>query len=207
MPRFQTDDDFYDDPAVARAGTAAMGLYYRCGVYVARHLLDGLVPTEIAAQYGTPEWTKRLLDAGLWEMVPGGQFGMPLYFAHGNPTREQVLAGRAMKAARQRKWLEKQRSGRPDERRVSRRATDRSDSASQDGSVTHALPLSLTGKKGRARSIGAGAPRAAEQQPKKPPWCGGCDERTRFTDDDCPRYCPRCHPLAQEVTDDAHSRT
>jgi hypothetical protein len=61
MPHFRADDSFYDDPAVARAGTAAMGLYFRCGLYVARHLLDGFVPSEVAAQYGTPEWTRKLV--------------------------------------------------------------------------------------------------------------------------------------------------
>ncbi len=195
MPRFQTDDNFYDDPAVSRAGTAAVGLYYRCGVYVARHLLDGLVPSEVAAQYGTPEWIKRLTDAGLWEMVPGGQFVMPLYFRHGNPTREKVLADRAAKAERQRKWLGKQHPGTSEERRVSRRTSRPSHNASRDGPEDTALPPSLTGRKGRARDNGAGAPRAAEIKPK-PPWCGECDELTRQTGDpDSPSRCPNCHPL------------
>src|SRR5216117_3032988 len=74
MPRYQVDDSFYDDPAVSRAGTAAVGLYFRCGLYVARHLLDGHVPTEVATQYGTPEWVTRLTDVGLWETVPGGHY-------------------------------------------------------------------------------------------------------------------------------------
>lgn len=96
MPRFLTDDSFHSCPEVFRAGTAAAGLYYRCGIYVAQHLLDGHVPTAIASQYGTPEWIRRLTDAGLWEAEPDG-FYMPLYFAHGNQPRSQILADRAKK--------------------------------------------------------------------------------------------------------------
>lgn len=197
MPRFQVDDCFYDDPAVSRAGTAAVGLYFRCGVYVARHLLDGLVPTEVAAQYGTPEWVKRLTDVDLWETVPGGQqFYMPLYFAHGNPTREKVLAEREMKAERQRKWLEKQRNASSGERRVSRRASSSSHGTSRDGQKDSALPPSLTGRKGGARASPANA---AQAPPAKPPWCGKCHEPTRLLDDDNPRRCPNCHPLKDET--------
>jgi hypothetical protein len=190
MPRFQTDDDFYDDPAVIQAGTSAMGLYYLCGVYVARHLLDGVVPSEVAVRLGTPEWRNKLLAAGLWVTGPGGRFVMPLYFKHGNPTRARVLAEREAKSLRQQRWLE-------GKRRVSRHANNPSHDATQDGSKDDALPLSFTGKKGRARGSGAGAPRTAETKPK-PPWCGVCDERTRLTDDDTPRYCPDCHPLRED---------
>jgi HNH endonuclease len=94
VPRYLTDDGFHDDPAVVRAGTAAVGLYFRCGVYVAKHLLDGHVPSEIASQYGTPEWIRRLTDVGLWETEPGGHY-MPLYFEHGNLSRIQILSDRA----------------------------------------------------------------------------------------------------------------
>jgi hypothetical protein len=160
MPRYQTDDKFDNDLAVTRAGTAAMGLYYRCGVYVAGHLLDGLVPTEIASQYGTPEWVKKLTDAGLWETVPGG-YCMPLYFEHGNPSREKVLADREAKAQRQQRWLEKHRYPSSETRRVSRRSSSASNGASRDGPEDVALPTSLTGSKGaRAR-----APRDAGRAP------------------------------------------
>jgi hypothetical protein len=193
MPRFQTDDNFDDDPAVARAGTAAMGLYYRCGVYVAGHLLDGFVPTEIASQYGTPEWAKKLTDVGLWETVPGGHF-MPLYFAHGNPTREKVLAERKAKSQRQQRWLEKQRNPSSKQRRVSRPSNRPSSDPSRVASEDIALPPSLTGRKGHARAVGA-APRMPSEQ--RPPWCGKCDEATRLFDDDNPRRCPDCHPLTR----------
>lgn len=176
MPRFQTDDDFYDDPAVAQAGTAAVGLYYRCGIYVARKLLDGFVPDSTSAQYGTPEWIRRLTDAGLWETVPGGHY-MPLYFPHGNPTRAKVLADRDAKAQRQLRWLEKQRNASSGQRRVSRRSSSASDGTSEDGSADAALPPSLKGRKAtRARETGA---RAAHQSPL----LGAVEDRHEFEPD------------------------
>ena len=40
------------------------------------------------------------------------------------------------------------------------------------------------------------APRSA---PRRPPWCGSCDERTRLLEDDQgrPYRCPECHPKAE----------
>lgn len=156
MPRFQMDDSLYDDPAVIRAGTAAFGLYARCGDYVARQLLDGVVPSEIATQWGTPEWTGKLLATGLWETVPGG-FYMPRYLVD-NPSREKVLADRQAKSERQQRWLEKHRNGSSETRRVSRRVSDSSNGTSADASGDVALPPSLTGrKKARARAARDGA--------------------------------------------------
>jgi hypothetical protein len=157
VPRFQMDDSLYDDPAVIRAGTAAFGLYSRCGDYVARQLLDGFVPSEIAAQWGTPEWIRKLTDAGLWKTVPGGHF-MPRYLVD-NPSRDKVLAVRKAKAERQQRWLEKKRNPSSKQRRVSRRSSRRSEDASIDGPEDAALPTSLTGSKGRARDNGARAAR------------------------------------------------
>jgi hypothetical protein len=157
MPRYQMDDSLYDDPAVIRAGTAAFGLYARCGDYVARQLLDGYVPAEVAAQWGTPEWTRKLLDAGLWETVPGG-FHMPRYLNEDkNPSREQVLADRERKAQRQKRWLEKHRSASTGQRRVSRPSTRQSNGPSADGQKDDALPPSLTGRKGPRAANGAAA--------------------------------------------------
>lgn len=189
MPRFQMDDSLYDDPAVIRAGTAAFGLYARCGDYVARQLLDGFVPAEIATQWGTPEWTRKLLDAGLWETAPGG-FHMPRYLTD-NPSRDKVMAERKLKSERQNRWLEKQRKRSSTQRRSNDASRDASQASSRDGPGDAALPPSLTGRKSAARATSAGAPRAA----RKPLWCGTCDETTRQTGDP-PRRCPHCHPIA-----------
>jgi hypothetical protein len=186
------DDSLYDDPAVIRAGTAAFGLYARCGVYVARQLLDGFVPSELAAQWGTPEWIRKLTEAGLWEIVSGG-FNMPRYLTD-NPSRDKVLAERKMKAERQAKWLEKKR-------RVSRRTTNASSNGAIDGQKDVAQPPSLKGRKGGARASEASALRAPPAE--KPPWCGSCDSNSRLIGDDNPARCPRCHPLATGIEADA----
>src|SRR5260370_26197869 len=125
------DDSLYDDPAVIRAGTSAFGLYARCGDYVARQLLDGFVPSEIAAQWGTPEWTRKLTDAGLWETVPGGHY-MPRYLVD-NSSRDKVLAGRKAKADRQRRWLENKRNASTRQRPVSRPSTRSPHNATRHG--------------------------------------------------------------------------
>ncbi|SRR6266496_904095 len=161
MPRFQADDSLYDDPAVSRAGTAALGLYFRCGVYVARHLLDGFVPSEVTAQYGTPEWTRKLTRAGLWETVPGGHF-MPRYLVD-NPSREQVLATRKLKAERQQRWLENRRNPTSGQRRVYRPSSRPSANAPRDGPADVPLPPSLTGRKTRAGANGAPPRRASDR--------------------------------------------
>jgi hypothetical protein len=169
MPRFQMDDSLYDDPAVIRAGTAAFGLYARCGDYVARHLLDGFVPSDVAAQYGTPDWTRKLTDAGLWKTVPDGHY-MPRYLAD-NPSREKVLAERKRKSERQQRWLDKQRSASSGQRRVSRPSNRPSANGSIDGQRDAALPPSLTGRKGgRANSAALPA-----ENPPQPPASGGHD--------------------------------
>jgi hypothetical protein len=162
VPRFQMDDSLYDDPAVIRAGTAAFGLYARCGDYVARQLLDGFVPSEVAAQWGSPEWTGKLTAVGLWETVPGG-YWMPRYLAD-NPSREKVLAERKAKSERQHRWLEKHRNGSSNQRRVSRPSNRQSSDPSQVASKDAALPPSLTGRKGASTRV----PRGADARPPPP---------------------------------------
>ena len=155
MPRFQMDDSLCNDPAVIRAGTAAFGLYARCGDYVAQQLLDGFVPSEVATQWGTPEWVSKLVAVGLWETVPGG-WRMPRYLDD-NPSREKVLADRAAKAERQRKWLEKQGRASSKPRRTTRPSRDASQDASVTPLVDPPLPPSLTGRKGGAPPLAASA--------------------------------------------------
>ncbi len=255
MPRFQMDDSIYDDPAVTQAGTAAFGLYSLCGTYCARHLTDGIVPTEIATRYGTPEWIQKLVRAGLWGTAPGGYEDLR-WAANGNLTKQKVLADRAkraelrnpmiLKAVRTRdgdwcrycghkvNWSDRRGTygatydhiipgllggvanlvvacrscnsakgdRTPDEagmtlldpRTQIRSRSDLGTTQNRSGSDLTPSP-SLTRREGRARSNGAGAPRAAEKP--KPPWCGGCDEATRLTLDDNPRRCPDCHPLVE----------
>lgn len=101
MPFFQMDDTFHSELRVIQAGTAAFGLYARCGDWVAEHLTDGFVPAEIAAHFGTREWIERLLASGLWLPADGG-YTMPDYLGrHKNWSAERIKAQRAAVAERQ----------------------------------------------------------------------------------------------------------
>ncbi len=93
------DDDWDNDPRVVRAGTAAFGLYSRCGMWVARHLTDGFVPAEVATTYGTREWAAKLVDAGLWTTVVDG-YQMVDYLAL-NASAEKAKARRVSNSRRQ----------------------------------------------------------------------------------------------------------
>jgi hypothetical protein len=139
MPRFQTDDTFGDSLPAKRAGTAALGLYYLCGLWSARYLTDGHIPSEVAAGYGTAEWARKLVDAGLF-LVEDGGYLMPLYLKD-NPSAEKVLKERQAKADRQAKWLEKTRRGSSKPRRVSSASTRPSNETSRDASRDDAPPL------------------------------------------------------------------
>jgi hypothetical protein len=129
MPWFKVDDGFHSHPKTLRAGTAAAGLYVRCGSYSAQHLTDGFVPAEVAAQYGSPEWARRLVVVDYWRVVAGG-YQMPDYLDY-NPSKAQVLRERAQKAERQKRWREAQKKG-----KGGRRVTSASRNASGDGSPT-----------------------------------------------------------------------
>lgn len=102
---FSFDDAWDNGPEVTRAGTAAFGLYCRCGAWSARNLMDGYVPAEIAAAYGTPEWAKKLVGAGLWEIAEGG-YRAP-HFLDRNESRDKVLRRRQADADRKARWREK----------------------------------------------------------------------------------------------------
>lgn len=99
---YMLDDQWDNDPRVSRAGTAAFGLYSRCGMWVARHLTDGHVPSEIATAYGSPEWAAKLVVVGLWETADGGYF-MPDYLVR-NPNADTVRRRRKQYAERQERW-------------------------------------------------------------------------------------------------------
>jgi len=101
MPWLKVDDGFHSHPKVMRAGTAAAGLWVRCGSYVAQHLTDGFVPKEIARAYGTPALARALVDAGLWVVADGGWI-MHDYSTR-NPSRAKVEEERAEATERQRK--------------------------------------------------------------------------------------------------------
>lgn len=98
---FRIDDGFYDHPKADQAGTAALGLWARCGSYAGRHLTDGFVPEAVARRYGTTAMIRALLTAGLWDRADGGYRFHD--WAASNPTRETVEASRVDAAERKRR--------------------------------------------------------------------------------------------------------
>lgn len=96
------DEGWHNWPEILRAGTAAAGLYARCGSYIAEKLTDGFVPAELARQYGTPEWIGRLVDVGLWRIDELG-FWDTRYFPL-NPTKEKIDERKRQAADRQQRY-------------------------------------------------------------------------------------------------------
>lgn len=115
MVFYQMDDGYHSELRVLQAGTAAVGLYALCGIWMAAHVADpipdgeqprrdGFVPREIATRYGTREWIERLVAARMWVPVDGGWLDVDHLARHRNQTRETVLAQRARKAERDRRY-------------------------------------------------------------------------------------------------------
>jgi hypothetical protein len=100
MPWFRLEDSFYNHPKVKRAGNAATGLWVRCGTYSSQYLTDGHIPVEVARDFGRPREISTLLEVGMWVENGDGGLLIPDYLDY-NPSREQVLADRAVARERQ----------------------------------------------------------------------------------------------------------
>ena len=138
---FSLDDEWENGPMIRRAGVAAFGLYCACGLWVARHLTDGFVPADVAADSGTREWAAKLVDAGLWKVVEGG-YHMPHYLDR-NPSAEKVRLRREADAERKAKWRARLESRRDSEgtHRGSRRRFPASVPSPKGGTGREAHPF------------------------------------------------------------------
>jgi hypothetical protein len=114
MPWFKIDDSAHSHPKFRRAGNAALGLWLRCGAYSAQHLLEGIVPGDVARDYGTATQATKLVTIGLWHAVghpctrcpqpDDGDYVIHDFFEGGrNSTRAQVEAARRAATDRQAK--------------------------------------------------------------------------------------------------------
>jgi hypothetical protein len=104
------DEGWHRWPEIYRAGTAAAGLYSRCGSYIADTQTDGFIPTQVAQQYGTPEWIGRLVDVGLWVVEEHG-FRDTRYFPL-NKTKAQIEEAKRKAADRQARYMAGKRAPR-----------------------------------------------------------------------------------------------
>jgi hypothetical protein len=114
MPWFKIDDSSHSHLKFRRAGNAALGLWLRCGAFSAQNLLEGIVPGDVARDYGTATQAKKLITVGLWH-APGhtcprcpqpgqDEFIMHDFFEGGrNSTKAQVEAARRAASDRQAK--------------------------------------------------------------------------------------------------------
>lgn len=150
MGWIRVDDHFNEHPKLARVGPCGWGIWVAGLAYCNRNLTDGFIPRSVARSLGDFEfevdgehyrlavtsgmagadmdvsWViNLLLEAGLWEDVPGG------YQVHDfhdyQPSREKVLAEREQRAARQQRW----RNGKSD--------------GAVDASTPHAVDASVDG--------------------------------------------------------------
>lgn len=146
MTWFKVDDDLFDHPKVRAAGTAAMGLWVRCGSWSGRYLTEGWVPRDVALRYGTLRQAEKLAAVGLWvEGERDGERGWLFHqFLDRNPTRIKVENDRF--AARERK--QKSRTKHPPKKSedaghelASRRDSQRTSRVSHTGSHTHPVPV------------------------------------------------------------------
>lgn len=88
MPWFRLDDSFHSHPKVIAAGNEAIGLYVRCGTWLAAHQAGEFIPRDIAAQHGSSTAADQLVRAGLWQRARRG-YRMPSYVSSvpGSPPR------------------------------------------------------------------------------------------------------------------------
>lgn len=156
------DDSWEGGPMIRRAGTAAFGLYTLCGLWIARHLTDGFIPADVAAEKGSKEWAAKLVDAGLWAIVKGGF--RDVFYLELNPTAEEVRERQRKARVRQQRHRASKGTRKDDvvTRDTTRdiRVTDATRHADVTLPPTQPNPTTTTGT-----YTGSGASRAREAPP------------------------------------------
>jgi hypothetical protein len=228
MPWVRFDDQYTIHRKVDGLSDAAFRLHTSAIFWCARNLTDGFVSREdldgVTARVRTPaRFAAECASRGAWheatapcasEKCPGPVDGdgwvIHDYWQY-QPTKAQVLADREKAAARQEKWR-KAKAGYPQDKSgdTPRNGHGNGGSNGVTNGVANATPDPTRPEgsgSGRApdpsgRADGRASPPGSPDRtakPPRPPWCGGCDERTRLDEDDQgrPRRCPACHPLAE----------
>lgn len=132
------DEGWHGWPEIDAVGTAAAGLYSRCGSYIADRETDGFIPTARARMYGTPEWIGRLVEVGLWAVEEHG-FRDTRYFPL-NATKAEIEERKRKAAARQERYRNK-----------ATRHSRVTDASRDAGVITPPSPASPNGEGERAR--------------------------------------------------------
>lgn len=94
--------NYYDDPAIMRAGEAAEVLFTRALAYVGSQETDGVVPREVLPRLAPRNGMARaraLVREGLWEVVPEGWRFMS--WSKHQASKDQMASKRTAGAARQ----------------------------------------------------------------------------------------------------------
>ena len=74
LPWFKVDDGIWSHPKFAVLSDAAQALWLRGGSYASGHLTDGVLADALVRGVlaGKPRAVAELVEAGLWDRVPGG---------------------------------------------------------------------------------------------------------------------------------------
>jgi hypothetical protein len=116
------DEGWHQWPEIDAVGTAAAGLYSRCGSYIADRQTDGFIPTARARMYGTPEWIGRLVEVGLWAVEENG-FRDTRYFPL-NASKAEIEERKRKAAARQQRFRDNRSKPKPRKSRGSNALRD-----------------------------------------------------------------------------------
>jgi hypothetical protein len=193
MPWFNVDDKAHSHRKIMKAGNAAVGLWARCGSYVAQHLTDGVVPGEVAEMYGTAPQITKLVKVGLWHphghVCPScpqpaeGDFYMHDYATSGNPLRAEVEQRRQRAAEKKRRQRGGGSDGGPGGRSRNRSLFDDDPDANRDGfdDDSHAKDTpdsdDSAGHGGMSPGDSVGTSRARAPLPSNPLPKRGAEER------------------------------
>jgi hypothetical protein len=117
MSWVKLDDGFAEHPKIAKVGPIGAWLQIQALCYCNPNLTDGFVPMAVAytfvprtRSYPAKQCVTLIVDAGLWERVPGG-YRIHDYERY-QPSKAEVLRTRQQHVARQQKYLERKRSDR-----------------------------------------------------------------------------------------------
>lgn len=108
---FKVDDQFPTHWKIialrSEHGNGPVGLWVLAGTWCAAQNMDGFIPEKVALSFGSQEQIDALVEATLWEIVPGG-YGVHDWEQY-QFTAEQIEAKKKANAERQKQWRDSHR--------------------------------------------------------------------------------------------------